>query len=194
MKKIITLKSSDIKSLVTKIIAENETNQESDEWSWIVPDLARGEKIYKQKWRKLERGYRSLDLDDIFDKLMEHGITELSSLDDVVDELEDIISNIYDEGREDGYGNCDCDGCCDDYIWYEDHREQLRDAKQEARQEGRDERDDEVYELESEIEELKEKIEALEDIESEKEELEDKVQELEEIITELKSKLGESNE
>lgn len=166
MKKSIILKPSNINRIINKIISENESEGD-DDISWVRPDIKRGEELYKQKWRKIERQYHNVDLDNMFDLLIDSNIVEYDKLNDIADELEDIFSNLYDEGRSDGRDDCDCDGCCDDFIWYEEHERLVERARDKGHSDGFDagseSRDDEVYELEERIKELESKISELED-------------------------------
>jgi len=174
MKKIIKLTEKDIQKLVTKIIRENV----DDEFSWVNDlDANMGEKQYKKKWGNIESDW-GVDMDDTFELLVNNGITKLNVLNDIAGELYDQFSRAWDGGRNDC--DCDCDGCCDDYIWYDDHLERLDTAREEGRDEGRDSRDGEVSDLEDEIADLQEK---LNDRDSE-------VEEMEEEIIDLKEKLN----
>jgi hypothetical protein len=175
MKKIIKLTEKDIQKLVTKIIRENV----DDEFSWVKDlDANMGERQYKKKWGKIEREW-GVDMDDTFELLVDNGITKLNVLNDIAGELYAQFSKAWDEGRDYGANNdVSCDGCCDDYIWYDDHLERL----DTARKEGRDSRDGEVSDLEDEIADLQEK---LNDRDAEVEEMEEEIVDLKEKLSRL---------
>jgi hypothetical protein len=179
MKKIIKLTEKDIQKLVTKIIRENV----DDEFSWVKDlDVNMGEKQYKKKWGNIESDW-SVDMDDTFELLVNNGITKLNVLNDIAEELHIQFSKAWDEGRDYGANNdTTCDGCCDDYIWYDDHLERLDTARDEGRDEGRDSRDGEVSDLEDEIADLQEK---LNDRDAEVEEMEEEISDLKEKLSRL---------
>lgn len=207
MKKIIKLTEKDLEKLVQKIIKEDE----SDELAWLQDlDISKGEKAYKKSWRLSEREW-GVDLDDVYDLITDNGITKLSVLDDIANELYQQFQSAYDGGRDYARDNdCTCDYCCEDYIYYDDHRDKVREARDEAYEEGRnigfddgyeegkDSRDDEVSELEEKIYKLKERItdleSELEDSNSEDlevDELESRIKKLQDI---LKIKKNTNNE
>jgi hypothetical protein len=179
MKKIIKLTENDIQKLVVKIIKEDV----GDEFSWVNDlDVSRGEKQFKKSWRRIESEW-SVDMDDTFELLVDNGITKLDVLNDIADELYNQFNVAWDLGRDYGSSNdCSCDGCCDDYIWYEDHREKVGDARQEGYDEGRDSRDGEVEDLEEEIADLQEK---LNDRDTEVEEMGEEIADLKEKLSKL---------
>ena len=171
MKKIIKLTEKDLQKLVQRIIKENE----SDGLEWLQDlDISKGEKAYKKSWRHSESEW-GVSLDDVYDLITDNGIAKLSILNDIADELYRQFETAYDSGRDYARDNeCTCDYCCDDYIYYEDHREKVDEARTEGYdegrdsgyedgyQEGKDSRDDEIDELKSKIEELEERIADLE--------------------------------
>jgi|LakMenE18May11ns_1017448.scaffolds.fasta_scaffold9758782_2 polyhydroxyalkanoate synthesis regulator phasin len=198
MKKIIKLTEKDIHKLVQKIIKEDD----SDDYEWVPNlDINRAEKIIKKNWFRSEHEY-GVDIDDLFELITDNGILKKSVLDDIGDELYNQFDRAYEEGKEYARDNyCTCDGCCDDFIYYDDHRQEIREARDEAYEEGRssgfddgyeegkDSRDDEVEGLESKIEELEERItdleSELEDSNSEDlevDELESRIKKLQDIL------------
>lgn len=179
MKKIIKLTENDIQKLIVKIIKEDV----GDEFSWVNDlDVSRGEKQFKKNWRRIESEW-SVDMDDTFELLVDNGITKLDILNDIADELNTQFSVAWDQGRDYGSSNdCSCDGCCDDYVWEEDHIERVNDARQEGYDDGRDSRDGEVEDLEEEIADLQEK---LNDRDTEVEEMEEEIADLKEKLNEL---------
>jgi hypothetical protein len=198
MKKIIKLTEKDIHKLVQKIIKEDD----SDDYEWVPNlDINRAEKIIKKNWVRSEREY-GVDIDDLFELITDNGILKKSVLDDIGDELYNQFDRAYNEGREYARDNdCTCEYCCEDYIYYEDHRDQIKEARDDAYEEGRssgfddgyeegkDSRDDEVEGLESKIEELEERItdleSELEDSNSEDlevDELESRIKKLQDIL------------
>jgi hypothetical protein len=179
MKKIIKLTEKDIQKLVTKIIRENV----DDEFSWVKDlDIDMGKRQYKKKWGNIESQW-GVDMDDTFELLVDNGITKLNVLNDIAGELYYQFNKAWDEGRDYGSSNdCSCDGCCDDYVWEEDHRERVNDAKQEGYDEGRDSRDGEVEDLEDEIADLQKK---LNDRDAEVEEMEEEIVDLKEKLSRL---------
>lgn len=178
MKKIIKLTEKDIQKLVTKIIRENV----DDEFSWVKDlDVNMGERQYKKKWGNIESDW-GVDMDDTFELLVDNGITKLNVLNDIAEELHIQFNKAWDEGREYGADNdTTCDGCCDDYIYYDDHRDQVREARDEAYEEGRNSGFDDGYE------------EGKDSRDDEVSELEEKIYKLEERITDLESELEDSN-
>jgi flagellar biosynthesis/type III secretory pathway protein FliH len=91
--------------------------------------------------------------------LVAAGIKDIDKLQEIGELIYDEASSLWDRGRESGLDDCGCDGCCDDYVYYDDHRDAVREAKEEGEEEG--------YERgradsESEIEDLKSRIEELE--------------------------------
>ena len=143
-----------MKNLIRKILKE-----ENDEFEWVRGfDTKEVEKQIRKKFNAAEYEY-SFEGERLYDMLVEAGIKDIDKLQEIGELIYDEASSLYERGVERGQESCDCDGCCDDYVYYEDHRNDVREAKEEGEEEG--------YERgradsESEIEDLKARIEELE--------------------------------
>ena len=143
-----------MKNLIRKILKE-----ENDEFEWVRGfDTKEVEKQIRKKFNAAEYEY-SFEGERLYDMLVEAGIKDIDKLQEIGELIYDETSSLYERGVDSGRDSCDCDGCCDDYVYYEDHRNDVREAKEEGEEEG--------YERgradsESEIEDLKARIEELE--------------------------------
>jgi flagellar biosynthesis/type III secretory pathway protein FliH len=149
-----------MRNLIRKIL------KESDEYDWVKDnfDTSDVENEMKKKFLELENDF-SFD-PDLYDRIIDAGandVLKIKSLGQFIyDEVESIQERAYDDGREAGYDDCSCEGCCDDYVWYEDARRDKEEAEEEGYERGREESETEIEELKDEIQELKDKIEELE--------------------------------
>jgi vacuolar-type H+-ATPase subunit I/STV1 len=149
-----------MRNLIKKIL------KESDEYDWVKDnfDTSDVENEMKKKFLELEHDF-SFD-PDLYDRIIDAGandVLKIKSLGQFIyDEVESIQERAYDDGREAGYDDCSCEGCCDDYVWYEDARRDKEEAEEEGYERGREESETEIQELKDEIQELKDKIEELE--------------------------------
>jgi hypothetical protein len=143
-----------MKNLIKKILKE-----EQDEFEWARGfDTKEVEIQIRKKFNAAEYEY-SFEGERLYDMLVEAGIKDIDKLQEIGELIYDEASSLYERGVDSGRDSCDCDGCCDDYVYYEDHRNDVREAKEEGDEEG--------YERgradsESEIEDLKSRIEELE--------------------------------
>ncbi|MFN7656237.1 MAG: hypothetical protein ACK5OW_00440 [bacterium] len=148
-----------MKDLIRKILKENE-----DEFGWVEADehsIEQGKKIVYEKWRQIEMDFGA-DLEDVFDELKDFGVYDPKQLLSMAEILYDQFQEVHDNGHRDGYDsgmdNCTCDGCCDDYIWYETHEEEVEEAREEGYERGKEESESEIEELKSRIEELESQL------------------------------------
>jgi predicted RNase H-like nuclease (RuvC/YqgF family) len=149
-----------MRNLIKKIL------KESDEYDWVKDnfDTSDVENEMRKKFLELENNF-SFD-SDLYNRIIDAGandVLKIKSLGQFIyDEVESIQERAYDDGREAGYDDCSCEGCCDDYVWYEDARRDKEDAEEEGYERGKEESETEIQELKDEIQELKDKIEELE--------------------------------
>lgn len=149
-----------MKDLIRKILKENE-----DEFGWVEADdhsIEQGKKIVYEKWHQIEMDF-GIELDDVFDLMIESGVSKMELLSVKIPEtLYDLFQSTYDSGHDSGYDsgmdNCTCEGCCDDYIWYETHEEEVEEAREEGYERGKEESESEIEELKSRIEELESQL------------------------------------
>ena len=95
--------------------------------------------------------------------LVDAGIKDIDKLQEIGSFIYDEVNSLYERGVDSGRESCDCEGCCDDYVYYSDHRDAVREAKEEGDEEGYGRGlDDARSESESEIKDLKSRIEELE--------------------------------
>ncbi len=147
-----------MKNLIRKILKE-----ENDEFEWVRGfDTKDVEKQIQKKFYSAEYDYNFEGL-ELYQMLVDAGIKDIDKLQEIGSFIYDEVNSLYERGVENGQESCDCDGCCDDYVWYEDHRDAVREAKEEGDEEGYGRGlDDARSESESEIEGLKSRIEELE--------------------------------
>ena len=147
-----------MKNLIRKILKE-----EQDEFEWARGfDTSEVEKQIFKPFRDVEYEY-NFDGPQIYNLLVDAGIKDIDKLKEIGEEIYDQVRSVYNDGRDSGYesgrDDCDCDGCCDDYVYYED----VDMEKEEAREEGYENGYNTAKsEMESEIEDLKSIIEDLE--------------------------------
>lgn len=141
-----------MKNLIRKILKEND-------FEWVEGlDVNAAEKEVKGPFDKM-RTYHSVRGDELYDLLIQYGVRQPAELKEIGEWLYDEFDSLYDAGYENGVESCDCDGCCDDMIYYDDHHDEVEDAKEEAYNNGFEEG---KKESESEIEELRARIDELE--------------------------------
>jgi len=150
-----------MKKLIRKILKESD-----DEFEW-AHDLNTDdvEKRIKSGFRNVEYDFSFNGL-ELFQMLVDAGIKDAQTLQTIGDYLYRESQKVYDNGVDSGRESCDCDGCCDDYVWYEtaeEEKEQAReegyeDGKSEGIEEGRAESEEEIADLESKIEELENQL------------------------------------
>lgn len=156
-----------MKDIIKKILKENE-----DEFEWAHDSSADDlENDIKYHFKEIEEyGFEG---EDLYNMIIDAGalsLMKIKSIGEFVHEqIEAVHDRSYQRGRDDGYDDCSCDGCCDDYVWYETHDREVEEAKEEGIEEGRAESDSkigdllvEIEDLQIEIAELKERIEELE--------------------------------
>lgn len=143
-----------MKNLIRKILKE-----ENDEFEWARGfDTKEVEKQIRKKFDRAEYDF-SFEGNQLYDMLVQAGVRDIDKLQEIGDLIYDEVESLWDRGRESGLEDCGCDGCCDDYVWWEDHRNDVREAKEEGDEQGYERGREES---ESEIEELKARIEELE--------------------------------
>lgn len=145
------------KNLIRKILKE-----EQDEFEWARGfDTKEVEKQIQKKFYASEDNF-SFDGPKLYQMLVHSGINNIDKLIDIGDFLYDEVTSVYEKGREAGYEDYNCDGCCDDYIYYDDHRDAVNDAKEagdeDGYERGREESESEINELKSRIEELESQL------------------------------------
>lgn len=123
-----------MKNIIKKILKENE-----DEFEW-AHDLSTDdvEKRVKSGFNNTEDfGFNG---NEFYEMLYNAGIRDAKTLQEIGDwlnrEIQSVYESSYDSGRESGFEDCGCDGCCDDYVWYEDHRHDVKQAREEGEEEG----------------------------------------------------------
>ena len=146
-----------MKNLIRKILKE-----ENDEFEWARGfDTKDVEKQIQKKFIDAEHEYR-FDGPRVYDMLVEAGVRDIDKLQEIGELIYDETSSVYERGRDAGYEAYSCEGCCDDYIYYEDHRDAVSDAKDEGDEEGyergREESESEINELKARIEELESQL------------------------------------
>lgn len=155
-----------MKDLIRKILKENE---EEFEWAKDL-DVSIAEKEIKQPFRDMESEY-NFEGDDFYELLIDGGVRDIDKLKEVGKFVYDELVSVHDRAYESGTEICDCDGCCDDYVYYDDHQDQVREARDEGYEEGQDagidtareESASKIEELEGQIEELQSTISELQD-------------------------------
>jgi hypothetical protein len=147
-----------MKDIIKKILKENE-----DEFNWADElNTDEFEKNVKQSFIDLNQQYDIQGL-ELFTMLVNSGVKSIEKLNEIgefiYNEVDGFSSREYERGRYDGLDDCTCDGCYDDFVYYETAEKE----KDEAREDGyNDGYDTAKTELESEIDELKSRIEELE--------------------------------
>lgn len=137
-----------MKNLIRKILKEND-------FEWVEGlDVNAAEKEVKGPFDQM-RMYQSVDGDRLYDLLIQYGVRQPIELKEIGEWLYNEFEAVYENGTE----SCECDGCCDDMIYYEDHHHEMESAKEDAYDRGFS---DGKSESESEIEELKNQISDLE--------------------------------
>jgi len=143
-----------MKNIIRKILKE-----ENDEFEWARGfDTKEVEKQIRKKFNAAEYEY-SFEGEALYDMLVQAGVRDIDKLQEIGELIYDEVSSLWGRGLESGLEDCGCDGCCDDFVYYSDHRDAVREAKEEGEEDG--------YERgradsESEIENLKARIEELE--------------------------------
>ena len=143
-----------MKNIIRKILKE-----EQDEFEWARGlDVSMAEKEIKQFFVAVEYDH-GFEGPELYHMLIDANIRDINKLQKIGKFLYDEVESVYDRGKEAGYESCDCDGCCDDYVWYQDADRDKEEAREEGYQSGYDSAKEDS---ESEIEELKSRIEELE--------------------------------
>lgn len=155
-----------MKNIIRKILKE-----EQDEFEWVKGlDVESAEKEIYKPFNNMSYEW-NVDGKGIYDTLIKFGVRQPTELKEIGEILEDEFGRVYDNGRDDGLESCDCEGCCDDYYYYEE----VEDMKEEAEDRGyergyetgvsdaKGEAEDEIEELRGQINELQSEIEDLRD-------------------------------
>lgn len=146
-----------MKNLIRKILKE-----ENDEFEWArCFDTEDVEKQIQKKFYDVEDNY-NFDGPRLYDMIVEAGVRDIDKLQEIGGFIYDETSSVYEKGRDAGYDDHSCEGCCDDYIYYDEHRDAVNDAKEagdeEGYERGREESESEINELKSRIEELESQL------------------------------------
>jgi hypothetical protein len=146
-----------MKNLIRKILKE-----EQDEFEWARGfDTSEAEKTVKKPFIQIERNF-NFDSLRIYDMIVDAGIRDINKLMEIGDELYNEVDRVYEDARESGYesgrDDCTCDGCCDDYVYYQDADREKEEAREEGREEGRESAQEEIQELKDRIEELESQL------------------------------------
>lgn len=146
-----------MKNIIRKILKENQ-----DEFEWARGfDTSDAEKEIKQPFTDIESDY-NFDAIHIYDLLVDAGIKDIDKLREIGEEIHDQVERVYDDGRDSGYesgrDDCTCDGCCDDYVYYEEADREKEEAEEEGYNRGKEEAADEIQELKDRIEELESQL------------------------------------
>ena len=132
-----------MKNLIKKILKE-----EQDEFEWARGlDVSMAEKEIKQFFVAVEYDH-GFEGPELYHMLVDANIRDINKLQEIGKFLYDEVESVYDRGKEAGYENCDCDGCCDDYVWYQDADRDKEEAREE--EEYQNKQDEEADEEEDE--------------------------------------------
>lgn len=145
-----------MKNLIKKILKE-----EQDEFEWARGlDVNMAEKEIKKFFVAVEYDH-GFEGPELYQMLVDANIRDINKLQEIGKFLYDEVESVYDRGKDYGYENCEstCDGCCDEYVWYQDADREKEEARDEGYQNGFESA---KSESESEIEDLKSRIEELE--------------------------------
>ena len=166
----IFIKKDLMKNIIRKILKESE-----DEFEWVKGlDVAAAEQEIYKPFKNMHYEW-SVEGKEIYDTLIKFGVIQPTELKEIGEILENEFQQVWDNGRDYGYDrgyeDHGCDGCCDDYYYYED----VEDMKEEAEDRGyergyetgvsdaKGESEDEIEELRGQINELQSEIEELRD-------------------------------
>jgi len=142
-----------MKNLIRKILKE-----EQDEFEWARGlDVNQAEKEIKKPFVRVEYDF-SFDGPELYQMLVDAGIRDIDKLSEIGDFVYSETETVYDNGVDSGRDSCDCDGCCDDYVYYEEADREKEEAREEGREEGRESAQEEIEELKSRIEELESQL------------------------------------
>lgn len=145
-----------MKNIIRKILKEAE-----DEFEWTHGlDVNAAEKEVKFDFLNLDRQF-SFEGDELYSMLIGAGITDIRKLKEIGRHVHTEVESVWERGKDYGFDNAEstCEGCCDDYVYYEEHNRDVENAKDEGYQSGFESA---KSESESEIEELKSRIQELE--------------------------------
>jgi hypothetical protein len=123
-----------MKNIIKKILKENE-----DEFEW-AHDLNTDDVEKRVKSGFIYTEDYGFSGSEFYEMLYNAGIRDANVLQEIGDklnlEIQSVHERSYDDGRQAGRDDCDCDGCCDDYVWYEDYRHDVKVAREEGEEEG----------------------------------------------------------
>ena len=145
-----------MKNIIRKILKEAE-----DEFEWAHGlDINAAEKEVKSDFLNLDRQF-GFEGDELYSMLIGAGITDISKLKEIGAHVHTEVESVWESGKDYGFENADstCEGCCDDYVYYEEADRDKEEARDEGYQSGFESA---KSESESEIEKLKSRIEELE--------------------------------
>lgn len=143
-----------MKALIHKILLK-----EVDEFDWTKElDVNKAEAEIKAGWLMADRNGARHAL-TIYDLLIDAKFHNLEVLAEIGQYFDTDINDAYESGRESGFEDCSCDGCCEEMIYYEDCDDREERARDAGKDEGRDEMQAEMQsridDLEAEVEDLK---------------------------------------
>jgi len=140
-----------MREIIKKILKEAE--DDSLDWTKDL-DVDAAEQEVKKDFIRVNRDY-DFGGEMLYQKLVDAGVHDLEKLKDIggfIYQQADITYTYAQDNYD--YG---CDGCCDDYVYIDDHAEDVSNA----REEGREERQEEIDDLKNQIDELNSTIEEL---------------------------------
>ena len=148
---------------IKKILKEQE-----DEFDWVRGlDVDAAEREIKQGYVASEHDW-GFDGSHVYNRLVKAGFHDLEELKSLGNWLHDELQIVYDNGHDSAWdSDYRCDGCCDDYVWYEDHETRItevsenryNDGYEDGMNRGKEEVEEDLKELNGKIQELESELE-----------------------------------